>query len=134
MYMQMCFLFDMCWLECTKDSMLYLEWDAFVAVMECWTNVMKADTELRAALSEKATALTHLVLNYDPKDALVLCCVLRCLNSGLMWVLDLDPSKLLQPYLQKVFSCIQCLGELRSKVSRNNSYSIMHVRCCLPGC
>ena len=52
--------------------------------------------------SEKATALTHLVLNYDPKDALVLCCVLRCLNSGLMWVLDLDPSKLLQPYLQKV--------------------------------
>jgi exportin-5 len=101
--------------ECTKDSMLYLEWDAFVAVMECWTNVMKADTELRAALSEKATALTHLVLNYDPKDALVLCCVLRCLNSGLMWVLDLDPSKLLQPYLQKVFSCIQCLGELRSK-------------------
>ena len=30
--------------------MLYLEWDAFVAVMECWTNVMKADTELRAAL------------------------------------------------------------------------------------
>ena len=30
--------------------MLYLEWDAFVAVMECWTNVMKGGTELRAAL------------------------------------------------------------------------------------
>lgn len=53
--------------------------------------------------SEKATELTHLVLNYDPRDALVLCCVLRCMLSGLLWVLDLDPNTLLQPYLQKVY-------------------------------
>lgn len=53
--------------------------------------------------SESATTLTHLVLKYDPRNALVLCCVLRCMLSGLIWVLDLDPHALLQPYLQKVY-------------------------------
>ena len=51
---------------------------------------------------EKAVALARLVLTYDPGDALVLCCVLRCMNTGLLWVVEADPSTLLQPYLQKV--------------------------------
>ena len=58
---------------------------------------------------EKATTLTHLVLNYEPKDALVLCCVLRCMGSGLVWVIELDPNTLLQPYLQKVRISTVCI-------------------------
>jgi exportin-5 len=102
--------------QCDRESPLYLKWDGFVAVMESWTNVMKSDSELRDLLREKAVPLARLVLNYDPGDALVLCCVLRCMNSGLLWVVDIDPQLLLQPYLQKIFSCVESLGKVESKV------------------
>ena len=55
--------------------------------------------------SGKATTLTQMVLTFDPRDPLLLCCVLRCMLSGLIWLLDLDTATLLQPYLQKVVHC-----------------------------
>lgn len=39
-----------CVLECTKESMLYLEWDGFVAVLESWTSVIKAEPDLKPSL------------------------------------------------------------------------------------
>ena len=30
--------------------MLYLEWDGFVGVLECWGNVLKSDPDLRSVL------------------------------------------------------------------------------------
>ena len=39
-----------CVLECSKESQLYLEWDGFVALMECWTNVMKPESDLKTEL------------------------------------------------------------------------------------
>jgi exportin-5 len=120
--------------QCSKESPVYLQWDGFVAVMESWTNVMKSDSELKTALREKAISLTHLVLNYDPRDALILCCVLRCMNSGLRWVVDLDPNQLLQPYLQKIFSCIQCLGEVQSKARKVMAAQNIAMQCFVKLC
>ena len=39
-----------CVIECSKESMLYLEWDGFVAVLESWTSVMKAEADLKPTL------------------------------------------------------------------------------------
>ena len=37
-------------LECTKESVLYLEWDGFAGVMECWSNSLKSYPDLKAVL------------------------------------------------------------------------------------
>ncbi|CAI8030749.1 Exportin-5 [Geodia barretti] len=120
--------------QCDRESPLYLEWDGFVSVMESWTNVMKSDSELRDLLREKAVSLARLVLNYDPGDALVLCCVLRCMNSGLLWVVDIDPQLLLQPYLQKIFSCVESLGKVESKTRKVMAAQNIAMQCFIKLC
>ena len=35
---------------CSKESLLYLEWDGFVAVMESWSSAMKSGSDLGTML------------------------------------------------------------------------------------
>ena len=66
--------------------MLYLEWDGFVGVLECWGNVLKSDPDLRSVLVWKCmymciTRTCHVYAHATCTCTYVVYHVMKCISK-----------------------------------------------------